>query len=361
MGWTLSEWLRRYWVEVCWCAFVLVNSVGILEFGEWATVPFHFIWIGLSLLYGWRVWSLRATSAALAVVVLVSGVTMAADVLTGTQAPDELTEIPLMSIVFVVMVWYVRRHLAAREETRRIAEYNLRLVEEEERFIQDTSHVIRTPLTIALGHAEMLRRTTRDPAALHASQIVIEELTRLKKTTDRLLALAHSGQPAFLLAAPTSVRTLLESAVTLWSDRHPSVRLGPVEDVTVPMDPDRMLDVLNELIGNAIEHTPPGTPVEVSARVEEGRPVLVVADRGPGIPEADHVRIFDRFARAGTYGYTQRFGLGLAIVKATMEAHGGSALVRTGAGGGAVFELRLPVPAVPPPDPAPDASVERVG
>ena len=356
----MTDWFRRYWVEMCWCAFVLVNSVGILRFDEWATVPFHFIWIGLSLLYGWRVWSLRATTAALAVVIVVSGVTMAADVVTGTQAPDELTEIPLMSIVFVVMVWYVRRHLAAREETRRIAEHNLRLVEQEERFIQDTSHVIRTPLTIALGTAEMLRRTTKDAGALRASQIVVEELTRLKRTTDRLLALAASGQPFFLLPAPTSVRTLLESAYALWADAHPAVRLGPIEDVTVPMDQDRMLDVLNELIGNAVAHTPAGTRVELSARVAEGGPVLRVADDGPGIAESDHARIFDRFARAGAHGSTQRFGLGLAIVKAITEAHGGSVQLHMPPGGGAVFEVRLPVPESPP-DPARDASVQRVG
>src|SRR5215467_14557574 len=107
-GLTLAERIawrwRRYRVEIGWWIFVLVNVAGILIFREWATVPFHFIWISLTLLYGWRVWAMRPTSAALAAIIIVTGVSLGADVVTGYQAADELTEIPLMSAVFAATV-----------------------------------------------------------------------------------------------------------------------------------------------------------------------------------------------------------------------------------------------------------------
>ena len=74
---------RRYRVEIGWWIFVLVNVAGILMFREWATVPFHFIWISLSSLYGWRVWGMRPTSVALAAIIIVTGFSLGADVMSG--------------------------------------------------------------------------------------------------------------------------------------------------------------------------------------------------------------------------------------------------------------------------------------
>ncbi|MBO0774039.1 MAG: hypothetical protein J2P35_21520, partial [Actinobacteria bacterium] len=110
-------------MEIGWWGFVLLNAAGILVVREWATVPFHFIWISLSLLYGWRVWALRATAVTLAAVIVITGASLGYDVLAGSQAPDELTEIPLMSAVFAAMVLFVRRSVAAREEISRVYQH----------------------------------------------------------------------------------------------------------------------------------------------------------------------------------------------------------------------------------------------
>jgi signal transduction histidine kinase len=338
-----AAFTRRYWVELLWCVFVLANTGAILIFRGWATIPFHFIWIGLSLLYGWRVWGLRATIWALVAVMVLTGLAMAVDVTLGDQAPDELTEIPLMATVFVVMVWYVRRSIAAKDEIHRVSEHNLALLQQERQFIEDASHVLRTPLTVALGHAELISRTTTDPVTAQDSKVIVDELKRLKTVSDRLLELAATEQPDFVHPVETSIRDLITDAHSRWSATNPAVEFGRVVNASVPLDPARILDALDELIGNAVGHTPAGTPVKLSARRENGAVVVAVADRGPGIRLSEQARIFDRFSRADGADRRNGVGLGLAIVRAIAEAHGGSVGVRSEPGRGATFELRLPL------------------
>lgn len=348
----VGGWLTRNRIELCWWAFVVLNSWGILMFREWATVPFHFIWIGLSLMYGWRVWSVRGTAAALGMIVILTGSTLLLDVIDGHQAVDELSEIPLMSAVFIAMVYYVRRSVAAQRETERVSEHNLALLEQSRRLVQDASHVLRTPLTIALGHAELLQRTMVDPTASDDVQVVVDELHRLKKTTDRLLGLARSEQPDFLYPVETSVAQLVTSTANRWIGTHPGVTLGPVDDTIASVDPDRLGEALDELIGNAVVHTPAGTAIEVSARRDGGFEVLAVSDRGPGMPADVIPKAFDRFVH-GPGTSQQGVGLGLAMVKAIAEGHGGTVTISSPPGAGCTVEIWLPVVADPEtPEPA---------
>jgi signal transduction histidine kinase len=341
-----ETWLGSLWahhqIEIWWWVFVAVNAWGIVMLREWATMPFHFIWIGLSLLYGRRVWSVRGTAAALAVIVVVTGATLLDDVLSHDQAADELTEIPLMSAVFIAMVFYVRRSAAAQRETEQFSEHNLALLEESRRLVQDASHVLRTPLTIAIGHAELLQRTTVDPAAADDARVVVEELNRLKKTTDRLLALAKSEQPDFLYPVETSIDQLVTMTTGRWIGTHPEVRLDGVDEVVASVDPDRVVEALDEMIGNAVAHSPDGTPVQVHARRDGAFVVVAVSDRGPGVSPALVSGLFDRFVR-GADSQHRGAGLGLAIVRAISERHGGTVTAYPRPGGGTVFEMRLPV------------------
>lgn len=343
----VATFWRRSWVELGWFMFVAANLVGILFLRSWATVPFHFIWISLSFIYGWRIWGLRVTAVILGLVVVTTGVSLIADVVTGDQAPDELTEIPLMSAVFVAMVWYVRRSVTAQRELERISERNAALLRQEQRFIQEASHALRTPLTIALGHAEMLQRTTSDEGAAADASVVIGELNRLSKVTDRLLALASSEQPDFVRPTPTSVREIVTRTLARWNGTTPALRVGRVDDAVVALDPDRIVEALDELIGNAIRHTPAGTPVHVRTWPDGEWQVLTVIDDGPGIPEERLAQIFQPWVRL-VDGPGQGVGLGLAIVKAVVEAHGGSVRALSAPGDGATFEMRLPLAPVQP-------------
>ena len=355
------NWARQYWVELLWIAFVVGNTVGILFFREWATVPFHFVWIGLSLLYGWRVWEIRATSAALASVVLLTGVALLDDVIAGDQALDELTEIPLMAAVFVVMVWYVRRNVAAREQVHRVSEHNLALLHRQRQFVHDVSHELRTPLTIALGHAELVRRTTHEPVVAGDLDVIIDELNRLKHISDRLLALAASEQPDFLHRSPTRVDALVAWTWSSWSPTHPAILLGTLAPVSTSLDPAQVRNALDELISNAVRHTPPGTPITLSVSRVDSAVVLSVADRGPGIPYEAQERIFDRFARLGGRDPQGGIGLGLALVKAIAEAHGGRLSLTSAPGSGATFALWLPLAGAEPDHPIAGAAEPALG
>jgi signal transduction histidine kinase len=339
----LSAFLARRWVEVLWVVFVLVNTVAIVRFADWATVPFHFIWIGLSLLYGWRVWKTPGTAVALVTVILLTGIALTKDVTEARQSPDELTELPLMGIVFVVMVWYVRRAVTRGEQIRRISEHNLALLQRQRQLVQDVSHVLRTPLTIALGHAELLLRGSRDPGTARDLEVVIDELTRLKHVSDRLLTLASSEQPDFVHAVDTRVDRLVMQAASSWSSSHPAVMLGRLAPLSVPLDRAQLRDALDELINNAIRHNPPHTSIALSVSSVDGGAAIAVTDRGSGIPPEEEPRIFDRFirlrqAQPGDSG----LGLGLALVKAIAEAHGGRLLLHSVPGEGTTFTLWLP-------------------
>src|SRR5213593_3916174 len=108
--------LRRHWLEVGWGLFASANLAVILLLDRWETIPFHLIWVSLTLLYGLRVWSVRTTATVLAVVMLTTGLALWWTVTHGAERPDELSEVPLMAAMFVAMVWHARRRQAAMEE-----------------------------------------------------------------------------------------------------------------------------------------------------------------------------------------------------------------------------------------------------
>ena len=101
------------WVDVAWVAFSIANLVAIVVFSRWETVPFHFIWISLTLLYGFRVWSIRPTVWVLVAVMATTFAAIGWDVYHGAEPVDELNEVPLMAAMFGMMVWHAQRRLTA--------------------------------------------------------------------------------------------------------------------------------------------------------------------------------------------------------------------------------------------------------
>jgi two-component system, OmpR family, sensor kinase len=345
------EWpLRRFaWLDVAWAGFAFANLVAMWLLPSWETVPFHFIWVSLTVVYGYRVWSSASAESVLAIVVLLTGAVLAVEVWRGYQPQDELTEVPLMASMFLAMVWHAQRRLAAMNDVQRISQENLRLLEREHQFVQDASHELRTPITIALGHAELLARESRDPERAEDAHIVVDELLRLRRLADRLLLLASSADPGFLSRSPIAVARLLAEARSRWA---PSERRWVLENgvaATVLADPDRLGTALDALIENAVKRTGPDDEVRLGARREDAWVAITVADSGPGIAAEELERIFDRFARLDTARSRDRggVGLGLAIVKAIAEAHGGTVRVRSTPGQGSVFEILLPLPPTP--------------
>ncbi|MDP9298543.1 MAG: HAMP domain-containing histidine kinase [Actinomycetota bacterium] len=336
---------RERRIDVAWALFALANLAAMLAFPTWETVPFHFIWVSLTLLFGFRVWKLQPTLAVLAAVMMGTGLFIWLDVRWGDQPLDELTEVPLMAAMFLAMVWHARRRLNAMEETERISMANLRLLERERWFVQDASHELRTPITVALGHAELIQRRAVDPTVEEDAAIIADELMRLRRLADRLLLLAGTEDPEFLHLQPVDVESIVVDAMRRWTATPRRWQLENGDEAIVLADADRLAVVLDALIENAVKHTRERDTIEVSMRRRDGTVTIGVRDTGVGIPAADLDRIFDRFARAdpGRSRHTGGFGLGLSIVKAIVDAHGGTVDVETEEGVGTRFEIRLPV------------------
>jgi signal transduction histidine kinase len=347
-----SAWVRSSWVDLAWVAFVAINLLAMRLLPAWQTVPFLAIWVSLTVIYGFRLWRIQPTILTLAAVTIATGGIIGVQVLKGQQDADYLVEVPLIALMFLVMVWHGRRRLAATEErlaameeVQRVSQENLRLLKQQRRFLQDASHELGTPITVALGHAELIERAVTNPVVAEDARVVTDELMRLRRLSTRLLLLASAEGPDFLHLTPVPVESVVVDALDRWGHTPRHWRLGPVAETTVLGDRDRLAVALDALLENAVAHTAQGDRIEVSARLEDGGVVLAVTDSGCGIQDADLQRIFQRFARAEPHRSRPSggLGLGLAIVQAIAEAHDGTVTVQSTFGHGSEFDVHLPL------------------
>jgi signal transduction histidine kinase len=213
----------------------------------------------------------------------------------------------------------------------------------ERRFIDDAGHELRTPITVIRGNLEVMGDDSHD--RVETVKVVTDELDRMSRIVDDLLDLAKAEQPDFIQLGPIDldefVRELAGKAGAL-DDRPWKVeRADPAQ---FHGDRHRLNQAIMNLLRNAAEHTPPGTPVHIGGRVAGSSVILWVRDEGPGIEDADRQRIFERFSRAESGRHrTEGAGLGLAIVAAIAEAHGGDVSVDSPAAGGACFTVEIPL------------------
>ena len=333
--------LRRNWLVLTWGAFAVANFFVMTKLPRWETIPFHFIWVSLTLLYGFTVLPTPVTVGILAAVVVGTGIGIGYDVSQGTQPWDEIAEVPLMSAMFLAMVWHAHRRRAALALAREEAAQRQEMLVRQERFVHDASHELKTPVTIARGHLE-LYRLAKDSDAPELD-VALDELQRVEHIIERLLALAKAGQsPA--ATQHIDAETFLEDVFMRWSDVAPRAwRLGPLAAGTLVADVEALRIALDALLENAVEYTDPTAAIEIRSRTTGGELVIDVADEGCGISPAALDRIFERFARvdAARSRADGGVGLGLAIVAATVKAAGGRCTVESSERG-SVFTLWLP-------------------
>jgi signal transduction histidine kinase len=314
--------LRRRQVELAWGVFALANLVAMALLPGWETIPFHFIWISLTLVYGFRVWRPQATALTLLAVVTATGGLILDDAFTGEQLWGELFEVPLMSAMFLAMVWHARR----RQDALAVVESQ---AARQERFLHDASHELRTPVTIARGHLEVLRRSNGKPAP--EIDVALDELGRIEQILARLLLLAKADQPDFVVLEEVELEPFLEDVFMRWSEVAPRAwRLGELATGTLAVDPEGLRCALDALLENAVKYTEPGDRIELRSRAYGGRAVIELEDAGCGIAEDALAHIWERFARADAARTRAQggVGLGLAIVDAISKGHGGRCTVR---------------------------------
>jgi two-component system, OmpR family, sensor kinase len=332
---------RDSWLLPAWAVFASVNAGLMYTLPGAETIPFHFVWVSTALVYGLRPWSLRVTWVACAVVTVVTGVPLLMHAAAGRIGWEETSEIPLMALLFLVMVWHVRRRMAALAAARRMAKAEHRAREAQRRFVRLASHELRTPITVARGFTELLRATASDQSSAEDFDVVLEELDKLDGTVERLLRLARA-EDAPLRLARVELSSLLERTARRWQGAVPTRRWSvqaPRMDMLV--DPVRLGLALDSMVENSVRHTDVGGLIILRGVHRGDHIALEVRDDGPGIAVAELGLVFERFHSTGPHGGT---GLGLAIVKAVATAHGGTVAAANDPEGGAVVALLLPAP-----------------
>lgn len=218
-------------------------------------------------------------------------------------------------------------------------------------FVSVVSHELKTPVALIKGYAETLRREDAnwDRSTVQDSlDVIAEEADHLTHLIDSLLE-ASRIQAGGLKLEPTDVslprlaEKVVEGERTQTAHHTFELDFGP-DFPPVWGDPERLQEVLSNLVSNAVKYSPNGGTIWIGGRADQTGVTVYVADQGIGIPAEEQERIFDRFHRveSGLHRRTEGTGLGLYLVKAIVEAHGGRVWVESVPGRGSIFMFTLP-------------------
>jgi signal transduction histidine kinase len=274
----------------------------------------------------------------------------AGDLSRRIDPPAADTEVGRLSATLNTMLGRIEAAYRAREEGEaraRDSEDRMR------RFVADASHELRTPLTSVRGLAEFSLQQGEAASRAELSRLMTriqQQATRMGLLVEDLLLLAQFDEDRPLDRQPVDLSSVAVEAVQVAravQRGHPLTLLAAHDLVIVSADSARLRQIIDNLISNAFQHTPPGTPVTVAVDTAAGYGQLTVTDSGPGMTAEEASRVFERFyrtdpARSRAGGGS---GLGLSIAAALVDAHQGTITVDTQPGRGATFRVRLPLAA----------------
>lgn len=261
--WVTASPRAKRTVLFCWIAFALLNLVAMWRFPAGETIPFHFVWISIALVFGVNSWPLAGMLTALGAVTASTGLLMLDQAARREIRFEETAEVPLMAAVFLVMVWHVRGRQRALEELQRVAALEKQRAETQELFVRLGSHELRTSITVARGYVELIRSAHEDQQTDEDAGIVLDELGKLDRMTGGLTTLMRLDSP--LSTADTDLDAFLERLVRRWTpvaDRRWSVESGVG---TVLANTKRLQAALDSLLENAITFTQNGDRIAVRA------------------------------------------------------------------------------------------------
>jgi two-component system, OmpR family, sensor kinase len=328
-------------LTVAWAVFAGLNVALMYLLPSQDTVPFHFVWISLALVYGFTSWRTSQMIVALVAVVLSTGAILAHHAEIGVIRWAETTEEPLMAAIFGVMVWHVHRRQLLVREVQRISELDRRRHEMQQLFVRLASHELRTPITVARGYTELVRdAANRDRAILEDTAVVLDELDKVGRITQRLVTLMQVDDPHPVRRC--CVDTELSRIVRRWQPTADRDWVVTSDVGYALLNPERFEAALDCLLENAVKFTGPGGRIEVTGEHNLYEWSVRVRDTGSGIAPAVAQQLLTGPPGRGTSTGT---GLGLAIVRAVVESLGGRISVDGEPGRGTAVTLRLPRPA----------------
>ena len=273
----------------------------------------------------------------------------AGDLSRRIASPRERTEVGRLSAALNTMLGRIEAAYRVREEGEARA---LDSEDRMRRFVADASHELRTPLTSIMGLSELYLQHDSTVSRAQVARMMTgihAEADRMRLLVDDLLLLAQLDQARPLVSRPVDLASITAEAIQAARAARPGrvLTLAASGLVIVDADHARLRQVIDNLIGNALQHTPAGTPVTVAVDADSSHGRVAVTDQGPGMTAEQASRVFERFyrtdtARSRAQGGT---GLGLSIVAALVAAHQGTVAVGTEPGKGATFTVRLPLTA----------------
>jgi signal transduction histidine kinase len=347
-------------IDVALAGFCSAMLATMWVFIREETVPYHFLFLSVAMVYGFRVWPMKKTIVVVTVITAATGLLFLRAYVVGAIGLDETSEVFLMPLLLMAMVWHARRRESAIHSARLMAEANRVLLERERELLRDTSHAIRAPVTIARGHAELAIAESSEADVIEDLEVVIRQLDRTQTLSARLLSLAaldSDGITSFDMIDLTDVARRVSRDWAGGLDREwvhdfgaPIWILGNVAGIEAAVD---------ALVENAIHFTEPGDTIRLTCQKCDGAVILEVADSGPGIDAQDLPHVFSRFWHRTPPDGVVGSGLGLSMVWAVAEAHGGSVTAGVAAEGGAAIRMIFPRPTTTidqPPAAAPVAS-----
>jgi two-component system sensor histidine kinase MprB len=219
-----------------------------------------------------------------------------------------------------------------------------RATEEQQRFVADASHELRTPVTALQGHARIAVRAAERgdlEQVRESAGIVSQESERLSRTLTELLSLAEaerSERPAERVRLDKVVREACDELRVVHDGRLIEADLAAA---TVTGDAGRLGELVRIVVDNALKYSPAGQAVSVTVSAGSHPPVLRVRDHGPGLSQADTEHVFDRFYRGAASRGVQGSGIGLAIAHAIAVRHGATLRLENAPGGGAIASVEF--------------------
>lgn len=336
--------MRNHKLAVIFCIYTVVMAVLMLTLHDNETIPFHMIFLGLTLVYGYSLWNRRTSLFVLGFATVVSGAVLVRLAMHGDILWEESTETLLMPAIFLGTMWHFRRRAVEQERAEQMASEQARLVERERQFMQDAAHALRTPLTIARGHVDLAQAAVADEQVREDLDVVIAQLERLSHLATTLVTLDQIATEHDQLRDAVNMSEMVTHLHHRWArstDRHWELMVdrSPNE---VLADGHLMEMALEAILENAVNHTTTSDRIRLSAETQGNSVIVRIDDSGPGVPLDEREHVFLRFARGNAAQRHSGSGLGLSLVRAVAESHGGTAVISDSPLGGAAVILTLP-------------------
>ena len=360
--WDDAKRFDRSHLVVTWTVWAIIcTTVMFLRPGQ-GTIPYHLGWAGFALAFGLGTWTRWQLLISLTWYTIATGAVLARSWLTGNIGWDETTEIPLMLLLALLMVWHVRRRQVALAQVTTLAERDVQACLDREQLMQLTSHELRTPLTIARGYIELLQTRAADLENKQDLAVVFDELERLARVSDRLIRMIRLQDDT--TTEIVDIDLVMAEVVARWqvvADRRwvMDARAGRYIG-----SPERLRTGLDTLVENAIRYTSVGDTIRLVGSRNLRNIVVGVFDGGVGLtdqqmmvintgdpaallmtadPGTDIEAGQETDSRADTQDSLAGTGLGLSIVRALANARGGTLSASQAPDGGAAMILTFPL------------------